>query len=217
MRSSVGPAGKPPLRLVLLGDSTALGVGVDRVADTVGGQLAALLAEAPGGRRVELSSVAVAGSRSADLATQVARALVGPAAGRGGDPRRHQRRDPPRSGPARPPRSLGRRRAPAARRRHRGRRRHLPRPRARCGRSRRRCGRSSAGTAAGWPGPGRGGRGGRRASWSTWPRGPAPVFRADAGHALPRRLPPVGRRLPGVGARAAARRRGGRRGRAGLH
>lgn len=77
MRSSVGAVGKRPLRLVLLGDATALGVGVERVADTVGGQLAVLLAEGAAGRRVELSSVAVAGSRSADLATQVARALVG--------------------------------------------------------------------------------------------------------------------------------------------
>ncbi|MER7275436.1 SGNH/GDSL hydrolase family protein [Dactylosporangium sp. NPDC000244] len=78
MRSSIGGAGKPPMRLVLLGDATALGVGVERVADTVGGQLAALLASGASGRRVELSSVAVAGSRSSDLATQVARALVGP-------------------------------------------------------------------------------------------------------------------------------------------
>jgi len=73
-----GPPKAPPLRLVLLGDSTALGVGVDQVSDTVGGQLAALLAEGPGGRRVELSSVAVAGSHSSDLGIQVARALVGP-------------------------------------------------------------------------------------------------------------------------------------------
>jgi lysophospholipase L1-like esterase len=77
MRSAVGAASRPTLRLVLLGDATALGVGVERVADTVGGQLAALLAEGTTTRRVELSSVAVAGSRSADLATQVARALVG--------------------------------------------------------------------------------------------------------------------------------------------
>jgi lysophospholipase L1-like esterase len=77
MRASLGDASAPTLRLVLLGDSTALGVGVERVTDTVGGQLAVLLAEGPGGRRVELSSVAVSGSRSADLATQVARALVG--------------------------------------------------------------------------------------------------------------------------------------------
>src|SRR6266511_798023 len=77
IRSTAGPGNAPPLRLVLLGDSTALGVGVDRVSDTVGGQLAALLADGPGGRRVELSNVAVSGSVSSDLGTQVARALVG--------------------------------------------------------------------------------------------------------------------------------------------
>jgi lysophospholipase L1-like esterase len=77
MRASVGGAGAVTIRLVLLGDSTALGVGVERVTDTVGGQLATLLADSPGGRRVELSSVAVSGARSADLGTQVARALLG--------------------------------------------------------------------------------------------------------------------------------------------
>jgi lysophospholipase L1-like esterase len=77
VRSTAGPGNAPPLRLVLLGDSTALGVGVGRVADTVGGQLAALLADGTNGRRVELSNVAVAGSLSSDLGTQVARALVG--------------------------------------------------------------------------------------------------------------------------------------------
>jgi lysophospholipase L1-like esterase len=77
MRASVGGNGAQSLRLVLLGDSTALGVGVERVTETVGGQLATLLADAPGGRRVALSSVAVSGSRSSDLGTQVARALVG--------------------------------------------------------------------------------------------------------------------------------------------
>jgi lysophospholipase L1-like esterase len=88
VRASVGPPGAPPLRLTLLGDAVALGVGVDSVGETPGGQLAALLAGDPasagspaagrkGSRRVELSSVAVAGSRSADLSTQVARALVG--------------------------------------------------------------------------------------------------------------------------------------------
>jgi lysophospholipase L1-like esterase len=77
VRSSTGPGSAPPLRLVLLGDSTALGVGVDRVQDTVGGQLASMLAQGPDRRRVELSSVAVSGSRSADLGIQVARALVG--------------------------------------------------------------------------------------------------------------------------------------------
>jgi lysophospholipase L1-like esterase len=77
LRASVGNVDAAPVRLVLLGDSAALGVGVERVADTVGGQLAALLAEGPAGLRVELSSVGVSGSRSIDLATQVARALLG--------------------------------------------------------------------------------------------------------------------------------------------
>ncbi|WBB56539.1 SGNH/GDSL hydrolase family protein [Verrucosispora sp. WMMD573] len=77
LRATVGRAGAPPLRLVLLGDSSALGVGVDRLGDTIGGQLAELLAEGPGGRQVHLSSVGVSGSCSTDLATQVARALLG--------------------------------------------------------------------------------------------------------------------------------------------
>jgi lysophospholipase L1-like esterase len=77
LRATVGRTGAPPLRLVLLGDSSALGVGVDRMSDTVGGQLAQLLAEGPSRRQVFLSSVGVSGSRSTDLATQVARALLG--------------------------------------------------------------------------------------------------------------------------------------------
>jgi lysophospholipase L1-like esterase len=79
LRTTIGPVGAPPLRLVLLGDSVALGVGVNRPADTVGGQLARLLSEGvPGAprRRVYLSTVGVTGSRSVDLATQVARALL---------------------------------------------------------------------------------------------------------------------------------------------
>jgi lysophospholipase L1-like esterase len=77
LRATVGRAGAPPVRLVLLGDSSALGVGVEAFEETIGGQLAHLLAEGPNGRRVHLSSVGVAGSRSTDLATQVARALLG--------------------------------------------------------------------------------------------------------------------------------------------
>lgn len=76
-RVNLGNPDYPLLRLVLLGDATALGVGVDRVEETIGGQLAALLTEGRPGHRVELSSVAVSGSRASDLATQVARALVG--------------------------------------------------------------------------------------------------------------------------------------------
>ncbi|MEV0426689.1 SGNH/GDSL hydrolase family protein [Micromonospora sp. NPDC050495] len=77
LRATVGRAGAPPLRLVLLGDSSALGVGVEHFEETIGGQLAHLLAEGPAGRLVHLSSVGVSGSRSTDLATQVARALLG--------------------------------------------------------------------------------------------------------------------------------------------
>jgi lysophospholipase L1-like esterase len=75
MRSAIGNPAAATLKLVLLGDSSALGVGVNRVEETVGGQLAALLAQ--GNRRVELSSVAVSGARARDLPTQVARALLG--------------------------------------------------------------------------------------------------------------------------------------------
>lgn len=76
IRTSHGDPQLPQVRLVLLGDSSALGVGVGRVVDTVGGRVAELLVAE--GFRVELSSVAVVGSRSSDLATQVARALLGP-------------------------------------------------------------------------------------------------------------------------------------------
>ncbi|SHN47838.1 SGNH/GDSL hydrolase family protein [Cryptosporangium aurantiacum] len=63
-----------PLRLVLLGDSTAAGLGVAVTGETVGGRLAELLAST--GRRVHLSSAAVAGSRTIDLDAQVARVQV---------------------------------------------------------------------------------------------------------------------------------------------
>src|SRR6188508_381764 len=45
LRTSMGPSSAPILRLVLLGDSAAVGVGVEWLSDTVGGQLARLLAE----------------------------------------------------------------------------------------------------------------------------------------------------------------------------
>ena len=71
LRTSMGKLSAPTLRLVLLGDSAAIGVGVEWLSETVGGQLARLLAEGgadTGERHVLLSSVGVAGSRSADLA-----------------------------------------------------------------------------------------------------------------------------------------------------
>lgn len=80
LRTSMGPNSAPALRLVMLGDSSAIGVGVEWLSETVGGQLARMLAEgAPPAseRHVFLSSVGVAGSRSTDLSTQVARALLG--------------------------------------------------------------------------------------------------------------------------------------------
>jgi lysophospholipase L1-like esterase len=80
LRTSMGKLSAPSLRLVLLGDSAAVGVGVEWLSETVGGQLARLLADGTaetGERHVLLSSVGVAGSRAADLGTQVARALLG--------------------------------------------------------------------------------------------------------------------------------------------
>jgi lysophospholipase L1-like esterase len=74
VRSSASGKGSP-LRLILLGDAIALGVGVDSAEQTLGGQLARLLSNA--GASVTLSTVAVAGARSSDLATQVARAQLG--------------------------------------------------------------------------------------------------------------------------------------------
>ncbi len=64
----------PPLRLAILGDSAGAGLGADHGADTPGGRLAASLAAR--GRHVTLDVLAVSGSTSADLAPQVARALL---------------------------------------------------------------------------------------------------------------------------------------------
>ena len=62
------------VRLVIFGDSTAVGLGVSATEETVGGRLAELLAGT--GKRVRLDSMAVSGARAADLEAQVARALV---------------------------------------------------------------------------------------------------------------------------------------------
>jgi lysophospholipase L1-like esterase len=74
LEGTFGGSDAAPLRLVVLGDSTAAGVGVTRTAHTVGGRLATLLAAT--GREVELDGVGVSGSRAADLHTQVSRALL---------------------------------------------------------------------------------------------------------------------------------------------
>lgn len=68
-----GDVSRPLLRLTMLGDSTAAGVGATRTEDTVGGLVADGLAD---DYQVVLSSVAVSGSRTGDLGPQVSRALL---------------------------------------------------------------------------------------------------------------------------------------------
>jgi lysophospholipase L1-like esterase len=63
------------LRLVVLGDSLAAGLGADSSLDTIGALLAQGLAEAAN-RPVRLVIVATVGARSADLDLQVTRALL---------------------------------------------------------------------------------------------------------------------------------------------
>jgi lysophospholipase L1-like esterase len=70
-----GQPGRPLLRLVLLGDSIAAGVGVSRTDETVGAALARRLGSA--GNRVRLAGVAIGGSGTGDLGPQVSRALLG--------------------------------------------------------------------------------------------------------------------------------------------
>src|SRR2546430_7695695 len=79
MRTSIGDPASPALRLVLLGDSSALRGGVDRVADTVRAHLAQLLAGGPatGGPPVQPSSVALARSRGRGPGHPVPPAVVG--------------------------------------------------------------------------------------------------------------------------------------------
>ncbi len=70
-------AGEPPLRLMMLGDSTAAGQGVHRAGQTPGALLASGLA-AVAERPVELGSVAAPGACSDDLDRQVALVLADP-------------------------------------------------------------------------------------------------------------------------------------------
>ncbi|MGA9749221.1 MAG: SGNH/GDSL hydrolase family protein [Nocardioides sp.] len=65
----------PALKVVLLGDSSAAGYGVERVQQTPGAHLASGLAEAAE-RRVYLRSVAFVGAQSRDLAAQTEVALT---------------------------------------------------------------------------------------------------------------------------------------------
>ncbi|MFF9816362.1 SGNH/GDSL hydrolase family protein [Streptomyces sp. NPDC014006] len=69
--------GEPPLRLLMLGDSTAAGQGVHRAGQTPGALLASGLA-AVAERPVQLRNVALPGARSDDLERQVSLALADP-------------------------------------------------------------------------------------------------------------------------------------------
>jgi lysophospholipase L1-like esterase len=64
----------PALRFALLGDSSAVGYGVDHVAQTPGAHLASGVAEGAD-RQVYLRSLAVVGAQTRDLAAQIDRAL----------------------------------------------------------------------------------------------------------------------------------------------
>lgn len=75
VEGSFGDVGRPLVRLVMVGDSTAAGVGASSTSGTVGGRLASAIAA--DSRRVALSSVAVSGSRAVDMGPQVSRALLG--------------------------------------------------------------------------------------------------------------------------------------------
>jgi lysophospholipase L1-like esterase len=70
--------GEEPLRMVVLGDSTAAGQGVHRAGQTPGALLASGLA-AVAERPVELRNVALPGARSDDLERQVSLVLADPA------------------------------------------------------------------------------------------------------------------------------------------
>lgn len=72
-----GRRGNKPLRLVVLGDSAAAGLGCERPDQTPGALLAGGVARDLR-RRVVLDVVAVPGARSADLDVQVSRALLRP-------------------------------------------------------------------------------------------------------------------------------------------
>ncbi|MGH3413865.1 MAG: SGNH/GDSL hydrolase family protein [Marmoricola sp.] len=64
----------PAIKIVMLGDSTAAGYGVDAVEDTVGAMLASGVAAAAD-RRVHLQEFGAVGAQSSDLAGQVDEAL----------------------------------------------------------------------------------------------------------------------------------------------
>jgi len=73
--SLIGAGSGAPLRLAVLGDSTAAGLGVTDTGDTVGAQVASALSTDLR-RPVRLDGLGVSGARTADLDPQVSRALL---------------------------------------------------------------------------------------------------------------------------------------------
>lgn len=75
IEGTFGDPADPPLRFVVLGDSTAAGLGADSSEDAYPSLLAERLADE--GYRVEMTSVGISGARVADLVSeQVPRALA---------------------------------------------------------------------------------------------------------------------------------------------
>ena len=70
-----GAAPGDPVQLLVLGDSTAAGMGADNRYQTIGAILSTGLA-AIMGRPVELTNEAVVGAESSDLSAQLSRALA---------------------------------------------------------------------------------------------------------------------------------------------
>ena len=70
-----GSGAGEPIRFVVLGDSTAAGLGAEHAHQTIGATIATGVA-AFSGRPVELTNVAVSGAESADLDEQVERAVA---------------------------------------------------------------------------------------------------------------------------------------------
>ena len=158
---------RPPLRLVLLGDSIALGVGVDAVerdrrrparpAARRRRRRPCRCPASPSPAPAAPTSPPRWRGRCSGIRPDLAVILVGT------NDATHLVR------PGEAAASLGHRGPPAARRRHVRWSSAPARIWARCGRSRRRCASSSAGTGGGWPAPRRAPPGRPGPAWSTWP------------------------------------------------
>ena len=137
-----------PLVLAMLGDSSAVGLGVDRAAETPGCSSPPRSPSWPSARSGWSGWPCPARCRASSTA-QVEQALRRAARRRRDHDRRERRHQPrPAGGVGAAPR---RRRPPAGRGRLPGRRRHLPRPRHHPARSPSRCASSPGAGAGSWP------------------------------------------------------------------